>query len=380
MDKNIVIRSADKGGGIVIQDYSKYRLEILNQLSDSNTYLKLNGDPTIQVKCLIENVLQTGLEQDFLDQDLWEFLHQSNPRTPMIYPPPKVHKNLQDPPGRPIISAVGGILEPLARWLDFLFKETIESLPTYIKDTPNFIHLISTVNLPIEPVSLVTCDINSLYTIIAHAGGVQAMRQILLDSKKYEDPSIDYVMEILELVLTQNYFHFELDWYRQLAGTSMGASMAPIYANGYMFGFESQHILEPFKDIIMICGCYIDDIFMIVEGDTSVAEVYKLRCPCGLTYIGNTDLPLRERIRNHRSSIRVAYRDQKSDLPVAKHFLEQGHTLPTLKLMAIDHIPVPRKGGDRKKMLLQRELYWIRTLRTVYPNGLNEKYTLSAFL
>ncbi|CAH2252487.1 Hypothetical predicted protein, partial [Pelobates cultripes] len=73
----------------------------------------------------------------------------------------------------------------------------------------------------------------------------------------------------------------------------------------------------------------------------------KLTCPCGLTYIGKTDLPMRERIRNHRSSIRVAYIDQKSDLPVAKHFLEKGHTLPTLKLMAIDHIPPLRRGGDR---------------------------------
>ncbi|CAH2275576.1 Hypothetical predicted protein, partial [Pelobates cultripes] len=113
---------------------------------------------------------------------------------------------------------------------------------------------------------------------------------------------------------------------------------------------------------------------------TSDFVIYKLTCPCGLTYIGKTDLPLRERIRNHRSSIRTAYRDKKSELPVAKHFLELGHSLPSMKLMAIDQIPLPRRGGDRKKMLLQRELFWIRTLQTVYPNGLNEKYSLSVFL
>ncbi|CAH2251713.1 Hypothetical predicted protein [Pelobates cultripes] len=111
--KSLAIRSADKGGGI--QDYSKYRLEILHQLSDSDTYLKLNGDPTIQVKRLIETTLQKGLEQEFLDQDFWEFLQQSNPRTPVIYILPKIHKSLQDPPGRPIVSAVGAILDPLAR-------------------------------------------------------------------------------------------------------------------------------------------------------------------------------------------------------------------------------------------------------------------------
>ncbi|XP_063293577.1 mucin-5B-like [Pelobates fuscus] len=92
--------------------------------------------------------------------------------------------------------------------------------------------------------------------------------------------------------------------------------------------------------------------------------------------MGKTDLPLRERIRNHRSSIRVAYRDKGSELPVAKHFLEFNHPLPTMKFLAIDHIPQPLRRGDRKKLLLQRELHWIRTLHTVQPKGLNEKVTL----
>ncbi|CAH2249767.1 Hypothetical predicted protein [Pelobates cultripes] len=48
--------------------------------------------------------------------------------------------------------------------------------------------------------------------------------------------------------------------------------MAPMYANGYMFEFETQHILEPFKDIILSYGRYIDDIFMIIKGDNSSAE------------------------------------------------------------------------------------------------------------
>ncbi|CAH2223944.1 Hypothetical predicted protein, partial [Pelobates cultripes] len=150
--------------------------------------------------------------------------------------------------------------------------ETIESLPTYIKDTPSFIKMISTLSLPTGLTSLVTCDVKSLYTIIPHTGGVQAMKRILSSSDKYMGPPIEYVMEILALVLTQNYFRFELDWYRQSAGTSMGAAMAPMYANGFMFEFESQYILEPFKDIILLYSRYIDDIFMIIKGDNSAAE------------------------------------------------------------------------------------------------------------
>ncbi|CAH2223714.1 Hypothetical predicted protein [Pelobates cultripes] len=132
--------------------------------------------------------------------------------------------------------------------------------------------MISTLSLPTGLITLVTCDVKSLYTIIPHTGGVQAMKRILASSDKYMGPPIEYVMEILELVLTQNYFRFELEWYRQSAGTSMGTAMAPMYANGYMFEFETQHILEPFKDIILSYSRYIDDIFMIIKGDNSIAE------------------------------------------------------------------------------------------------------------
>ncbi|CAH2324816.1 Hypothetical predicted protein [Pelobates cultripes] len=113
---------------------------------------------------------------------------------------------------------------------------------------------------------------------------------------------------------------------------------------------------------------------------TSEYVIYKLGCPCGLAYVWKTELPLHEKIRNYRLSIRIAYRDKGSELPVAKHFLEFNHPLPTMKFLAIDHIPQPLRGGDRKKLLLRRELYWIRTLDTLQPRGLNKKYTLGVFL
>ncbi|CAH2327848.1 Hypothetical predicted protein, partial [Pelobates cultripes] len=45
-DVNLVIRPADKGGGIVLLNYCDYRVELLSQLQDTDTYTKLKGDPT----------------------------------------------------------------------------------------------------------------------------------------------------------------------------------------------------------------------------------------------------------------------------------------------------------------------------------------------
>lgn len=45
-DKYIVIKPADKGGAICIQDAEKYKLQILSQLTKKDFYQKLTSDPT----------------------------------------------------------------------------------------------------------------------------------------------------------------------------------------------------------------------------------------------------------------------------------------------------------------------------------------------
>ncbi|KAE8629391.1 hypothetical protein XENTR_v10000473 [Xenopus tropicalis] len=101
--------------------------------------------------------------------------------------------------------------------------------------------------------------------------------------------------------------------------------------------------------------------------------------PSGLK-AGKTDQTLRLRMDGHRSAISTAFRDGVTNKPVAKHFLEQGHRLPTFRYIAIDHVPLPRRGGDRSRLLLQRETFWIKTLNTLSPFGLNEYCSFSCFL
>ncbi|CAH2248030.1 Hypothetical predicted protein [Pelobates cultripes] len=60
-------------------------------------------------------------------------------------------------------------------------------------------------------------DVQSLYTVIPHEDGVEAMRQVLTRSIVYQGPPIEFMLELLTLTLENYYFRFEDSWYLQIA-------------------------------------------------------------------------------------------------------------------------------------------------------------------
>lgn len=83
--------------------------------------------------------------------------------------------------------------------------------------------------------------------------------------------------------------------------------------------------------------------------------IYVIICPCSLLYVGETTCTLKTRLNGHRYSIRK----KRQDLPVSKHFYEVGHNEWDMKVIAVDFVPQPPRGGDRLMMLKKRELQWI---------------------
>jgi len=103
--------------------------------------------------------------------------------------------------------------------------------------------------------------------------------------------------------------------------------------------------------------------------------IYLVKCPCDKIYIGKTTRVLKQRISEHKSSIR------RNDInyPVARHFNEASHPVSSLRFQSIEHIELPRRG-DIDMKLCQRELFWIDTLNALQPTGLNEDFDMSVML
>lgn len=97
--------------------------------------------------------------------------------------------------------------------------------------------------------------------------------------------------------------------------------------------------------------------------------VYLLKCPCGLAYVGETAQRVQDRLTKHKSTIRC----RNLMLPLPSHFDKAGHNISQLRYQIIEHVLMPRQGGNRIPLLKQRESFWIHRLNTLNPNGLNRE-------
>lgn len=100
-NKSLVIRPADKSGGIVVLDRCDYLKEMHRIVDDTETYTVLNRDPLVQYKKELELIVDVGFLKGILNDKERHFLVPSAPRTPVIYYLPKIHKDLVCPLGRP---------------------------------------------------------------------------------------------------------------------------------------------------------------------------------------------------------------------------------------------------------------------------------------
>ncbi|CAJ0944555.1 unnamed protein product [Ranitomeya imitator] len=108
----------------------------------------------------------------------------------------------------------------------------------------------------------------------------------------------------------------------------------------------------------------------------STFVVYLIKCPCGLAYVGETTQAVRDRVAQHKSTIRC----NKTHLPLPHHFAIKNHSIAQLRFQVLEQVDIPRRGQNRTRMLQRREAYWIYTLQTLEPKGLNRDYDVSAFL
>ena len=256
---DIVFKDADKGSAVVVMDRARYIREALRHLSDDTTYVKLDHDPTSLFTREIKSVVQRLKSEGVLTKEQFDFALRNESKPARFYLLPKLHKN--GVPGRPVVSSCGCITENISIIVDWFLKPLISSIPSYIRDTKDFLQKIRNIGPLPEDALLVTLDVVALYPSIPIDDGLSAL-STFLEEKHFNASVRSGIVKLARLVLTKNFFEFDRVLYKQISGTAIGTVMAVCYSIIYMHVFECQaisaHHLKPYLWLR-----FIDDIFAI---------------------------------------------------------------------------------------------------------------------
>ena len=143
---DIVITNVDKGGAVVIQDVAEYINEANRQLSNQEFYKKCDRDLTHLHAKKINDTITEFERSNILTTKTANMLRNKSPKTPKFYTLPKIHK--PNNPGRPVISSINCHSANISEYVDHHLKEHVTKLPSYSKDTKDFLNKVKDLTLP----------------------------------------------------------------------------------------------------------------------------------------------------------------------------------------------------------------------------------------
>ena len=192
-------------------------------------YEKLYENPLSKVLDRVKEALQPLQDKGYISGKNVEYLVVPRPRLGRFYLLPKIHKRLENVPGRPVISNCGTATERVSEFLDFHIQPLVEGVPSVIKDSTHFLQRLEDLGHIPSTAILCTMDVVGLYPHIPHSEGLEALR--LAVNKAQGDMPVDDLVSLAKLVLENKFFEFDENVFRQKLGTAIGTEFAPGFAN-----------------------------------------------------------------------------------------------------------------------------------------------------
>jgi hypothetical protein len=271
----IIIKPADKNMGITIMNKSWYEEKGFEFMDDERNYRVINDLEIKTVKNKIRKwVLQN--KDNFPEKDLkyiTDGIEAAHNNPCKMYFLPKLHKN---PVGiRPICSSCGYATESSSKFLDYHLRPLLKLTKTYLKDSQSLIKIMSKIKCDKE-VLIATYDVQNLYPSIEIERGIYAVTKYLMKNCKKNNTNPQTVLDLIDLlrvVLKNNYVRFGGKTYLQISGTAMGTPVAVVFSILFMSSLDEK--LEESYNLtknLKIHFRYIDDGFVIWSGTKSELE------------------------------------------------------------------------------------------------------------
>ena len=273
---NLQAAIADKNLGLVViptKDYETNMRETLESKSFARVSYSTVKQTTKAIHTRIVQAARTHLRGNGKKpNNLFKFVTAATPansETPTPYLLYKVHKlskaELENgvlPPTRLIVPNTTSITRRISRYIDYVTAPIVKrKVPYLLWDSKSLVKEIETKAFKC-PCVLQTMDVKALYPSIPIQLGCRFMRQFL--TNEMPPTQLEFICDMLELVMENAFVHYKGRWYHQRIGTSMGTSCAVNFANVFLHTLERNIMSEALEtDRVLTFKRLIDDIFMV---------------------------------------------------------------------------------------------------------------------
>ena len=181
-------------------------------MQHGNVYIKVNYKERLlselvdKSNCFFKELKRKGC---ISEKNLKYFTYEYKKATNLgkFYLLPKIHKRLNNVPGRLVIFNCGAPTEKASEFLDFHLKRVMQNGASYIKNANDFMNKVKNIDFPNNAL-LVTADVIRLYLGIPHKVGLKSLRNAL-ENRNYKEIAAENLIKIAEFVLKNNYFEFD---------------------------------------------------------------------------------------------------------------------------------------------------------------------------
>ena len=126
---------------MVVWDREDYLKEASKQLEDKDIYEEVQNDPSTLINTIMRALEKIRIRGD-LSNDTLNYFLVKDPKFARFYLLPKIHKRLNNVPGRPVISNCGFYTENISSFLDHQLQPMAQKMNSFIKDTNHFLRKI----------------------------------------------------------------------------------------------------------------------------------------------------------------------------------------------------------------------------------------------
>ena len=130
---SIIIEEADKGSGVVLWNRQDYLKEAEKQHNDKETYEELSSDPVSPLISIVKGCLSRVKKRGDIPNETLEYFFINKLKLGRFYMLPKIHKRLNNVPGRPVISDSGFFAGNISAFLEYHLKTLSQKVKSFVK-------------------------------------------------------------------------------------------------------------------------------------------------------------------------------------------------------------------------------------------------------